>query len=51
MNLGTFSADTASKLDVLWHNGDTLGVDSTQVSVLKQSNEVSLTGLLKQKEY
>jgi|ERR1740117_1763511 len=46
MNLGTFSADTASKLDVLWHNGDTLGVDSTQVSVLKQSNEVSLTGLL-----
>jgi len=46
VNLGTFSTDTASELDILWHNGDTLGVDGTQVGVLKQSNEVSLTGLL-----
>jgi len=46
VNLGTLSTDTASKLDILWHNGDTLGVDGTQVGVLKQSNEVSLTGLL-----
>ena len=49
VNLGTFSTDTASELDILWHNGDTLGVDGTQVGVLKQSNEVSLTGLLKLK--
>jgi len=46
VNLGTLSTDTASQLDILWHNGDTLGVDGTQVGVLKQSNEVSLTGLL-----
>jgi len=46
VNLGTFSTDTASELDILWHNGDTLGVDGTQVGVLKQSNEVSFTGLL-----
>ena len=49
VNLCTLSTDTASKLDILWHNGDTLGVDGTQVGVLKQSNEVSLTGLLKLK--
>lgn len=46
MNLSTFSADTASELDVLWHDSDTLGVDSAKIGVLKQSNEVSLTGLL-----
>jgi len=46
VNLGTLSTNTASQLDILWHDSDTLGVDSTQVGVLKQSNEVSLTGLL-----
>jgi len=46
LNLSTFSTDTASELDILWHDGDTLGVDSAQIGVLKQSNEVSLTGLL-----
>jgi len=47
VNLGTLSTNTASQLDILWHDSDTLGVDSAQVSVLKQSNKVSLTGLLK----
>jgi len=45
-SLGSFTTDTTSKLDILWHNSDTLGVDSAQVGVLKQTNEVSLTGLL-----
>merc|ERR1712029_786504 len=36
----------ASKLDILWHNGDTLSVDSAQVGVLKQSNEISFASLL-----
>ena len=40
------STDSASELDVLWHNGDTLGVDGAQVGVLKQSNQVGLTSLL-----
>ena len=45
-NLSTLSTDTAGKLDVLGHDGDTLGMDGTQVGVLKQTDEVSLTGLL-----
>ena len=45
--LSTFSADSAGELDVLGHDGDTLGVDGAQVGVLKQTNEVSLASLLK----
>ena len=45
-NLSTLSTDTAGELDVLGHDGDTLGVDGAQVGVLKQTDEVSLAGLL-----
>ena len=45
-HLSTFSTDTASQLDVLGHDGDTFGVDSAQVGVLEQSNEVGLASLL-----
>ena len=45
-SLGPLTTDAASQLDVLWHDGNTLGVDGTQVGVLEQSNEVSLAGLL-----
>ena len=44
--LSTLSTDTAGKLDVLGHDSDTLGVDGTQVGVLEEANQVSLTGLL-----
>merc|ERR1719244_976797 len=44
--LGTFSADTTGQLDVLRHDGHPLGVDGAKVGVLKQTNQVSLTGLL-----
>merc|ERR1711881_215277 len=47
MGLSTLSTDTASQLDVLGHDGDTLGVDGAEVSVLKQTNQVSLACLLK----
>ena len=36
-------------MDVLWHDGDSLGVDGAQVGVLEKTNEVSLGGLLKGK--
>jgi len=45
--LGTFTTNTSGQLDVLWHDGDTLGVDGAQVGVLKQTNQVCLAGLLK----
>lgn len=45
--LSTFPTDAACKLDVLWHDGDTLGVDGAQVGVLKKTDQVSFAGLLK----
>ena len=44
--LGTLSTDAAGELDVLGHDGDTLGVDGAQVGVLEETDEVSLGGLL-----
>ena len=45
-NLSTLSSDSSCQLDVLWHNGDPLGVDGTQVGVFEEADEVSLRGLL-----
>ena len=45
-NLSTLSTDAAGQLDVLGHDGDTLGVDGAQVGVLEQTNKVGLAGLL-----
>ena len=44
--LGTLTADSAGKLDVLGHDGDTLGVDGAKVGVLKEPDKVSLRGFL-----
>lgn len=44
--LGALSADTASKLDILGHNGYPLGVDGAQVGVLEEADQVSLGGFL-----
>ena len=46
MSLGALSADAAGQLDVLGHDGDTLGVDGAQVGVLEQTDQVGLAGLL-----
>ena len=46
-NLSTLSADAASKLDVLGHDGHPLGVDGAQVGVLEEADQVSLRGFLK----
>jgi hypothetical protein len=40
---GTFTTDTASELDVFWHDGDSLGVDGAQVGVFEKTHQVSLT--------
>ena len=45
-NLSTLSTDTASQLDVFWHDSNTLGVNGAQVGVLEKTDKVSLTGLL-----
>ena len=45
-DLGPLPPDAASKLDILGHDGDPLGVDGSQVGVFKQANQVSLSSLL-----
>lgn len=45
--LGTFTTDSAGQLNVLWHDGNTLGVDGAKVSIFKKTNEVGLRSLLK----
>jgi hypothetical protein len=45
-NLSAFTADAAGQLDVLRHDGDSLGVDSAQVGVFEESDQVSLARLL-----
>ena len=44
--LSSLATDSPGQLDVLGHDGDTLGVDGAQVGVLEQTDEVSLAGLL-----
>ena len=49
-HLGTLATDTTGQLDILGHDGNTLGVDGTQVGILKESHEVRLGCLLKGKD-
>lgn len=44
--LSPLSSYPAGQLDVLGHDGDTLGVDGAQVGVLKQADQVSLASFL-----
>ena len=48
-SLSPLSTDAASQLDVLGHDGHPLGVDGSQVGVLKQANQVGLSSLLEGK--
>ena len=45
--LGPLPPDAAGQLDILRHDGDTLGVDGAEVGVLEQTHQVSLASLLK----
>ncbi|KAF8386907.1 vps-52 [Pristionchus pacificus] len=44
--LSTLSTDAAGELDVLGHDGHSLGVDGAKVGILEESDEVCLGGLL-----
>ena len=44
--LRALATDAAGELDVLGHDGHTLGVDGAEVGVLEEADEVSLGGLL-----
>ena len=46
LDLSSLSSDSSGQLDVLWHDGNSLGVDGTQVGIFEKTNQVSLRGLL-----
>ena len=48
--LRTLSPDSSCQLDVFWHDGDSPGVDSTQIGIFKQTDKVRLRCLLKTQE-
>ena len=45
--LGPFTTDPPGQLDILGHDGHPLGVDGTEVGVLKETHQISLTSFLK----
>ena len=44
--LGTLSPDSSCQQDVLWHDGNSPGVDGTQVGIVKQPDKVCLCRFL-----
>lgn len=46
-NLSSLPPYPASQLDVFGHDGDSLGVDGTQIGIFKQPHQVCLASLLK----
>merc|ERR1712119_35011 len=44
--LGTLTTDTSGQLDILGHDGDTLGMDSAQVGIFEKTNQVSFGSFL-----
>ena len=44
--LSPLATDPPRQLDVLWHDGDPLGVDGAQVGVLEEADQVGLGSLL-----
>ena len=49
-DLRSFSSDSSSELDVLGHDGDSLGVDGAQVGVLEEADEVGFGGFLESQD-
>ena len=42
----SLATDATCQLDVLWHDGDALGVDGAEVGVLEDADQVGLGGFL-----
>ena len=48
--LCSLASDSSGELDVLGHDGDALGVDGAQVSILEERHEVRLSRLLQRED-
>jgi hypothetical protein len=44
------TTDAAGELDVLWHDGHTLGVDGAKVGVFEEADQVSFSGFLESED-
>lgn len=49
-HLCTLPPNSPGQLNVLGHDGNPLSMDSTQVGILKQANQVSFTGFLQREQ-
>ena len=47
---GSLSSDSSGELHVLWHDGDSLGVDGAEVGVFEKTNHVGLSGFLESED-
>ena len=47
VGLGAFATDTARQLNILGHDGHTLGVDGAKIRVLEKTDQVSLGRFLR----
>jgi hypothetical protein len=47
---GALTTDAAGELDVLWHDGHTLGVDGAKVGVFEEADQVSFSGFLESED-
>ena len=47
---GSLTSDSSGELHILWHDGNSLGVDGAEVGVLEESDHVGLSSLLKGKD-
>ena len=45
-NSGSLTSDSSGELHVLWHDGNSLGVDGAKVGVLEEADQVGFRGLL-----
>jgi len=49
-SLCTFTSDSSGKLNVLWHDSDSLGVDSTEIGIFEQRDKVSFSCFLESQD-
>merc|ERR1712048_907502 len=47
---GSLASDSSGQLHVLWHDGDSLGVDGAEVGVFEKTNHVGLSGFLESED-
>ena len=45
-----FSSDSSSELHIFWHDGDSFSMDSTEIGIFEESDQISFCGFLQRKD-